>query len=88
MLATFESYEDVNGGKVPIEPPITRIARVSAVTVAMRSSGQMIVVMMDAGTTIPPIPSPARTRMPHSWWRLKRSAHARAPHPGGRSELQ
>jgi hypothetical protein len=56
------------GGKrrdEPIEPPMTRIASVRAVTVAMRSSGQMIVVMIEAGTTMPPIPSPARTRSPH-----------------------
>jgi len=30
------------------------------------TSGQMIVVMMDAGTTIPPMPRPARTRIPHA----------------------
>jgi hypothetical protein len=30
------------------------------------TSGQMIVVMIEAGTTIPPIPSPARTRSPQS----------------------
>ena len=64
---------------------MTRIARVSAVMVAIRSSGQMIVavfvsaiaqeavedgndlLMIEAGTTMPPIPRPARTRMPQSW---------------------
>ena len=29
------------------------------------TSGHMIVVMMDAGTTIPPIPRPASARSPH-----------------------
>ena len=33
-------------------PPMTRIASVSAAIVAMRSSGQIIVVMMLAGTTL------------------------------------
>lgn len=64
------------------------MARVKAVTVAMRSSGQITVVIIEAGTTIPPIPRPARTRMPQSWWRLKRSAQARAPHPGEKSVIK
>ena len=45
---------------------MTRIESVRAAMVAIRSSGQMIVVIMDAGTTIPPMPSPARMRMPQS----------------------
>ena len=44
---------------------MTRIASVNAETVAIRSSGQMIVVMTDAGTTIPPIPKPLNIRRPH-----------------------
>lgn len=48
---------------------------------AMRSSGQMMVVMMEAGTTIPPIPRPATTRIPYTALRLSRRAAARAPHP-------
>jgi hypothetical protein len=36
---------------------MTRMDRVSAAMVAIRSSGQMIVDMMEAGTTIPPIQS-------------------------------
>ena len=31
-----------------------------------RTSGQMMVVMIEAGTTMPPIPRPARTRRPHA----------------------
>ena len=31
-----------------------------------RTSGQMMVVMMEAGTTMPPIPRPARTRRPQA----------------------
>lgn len=38
------------------------------------TSGQIMVVMMDAGTTIPPIPSPARMRRPQSWYRLSTRA--------------
>lgn len=49
-----------------MEPPMTRTASVRAVTVAMRSSGQMIVVMIEAGTTMPPMPRPATTRIPQS----------------------
>jgi hypothetical protein len=64
-----------------MEPPITRMASVSAVTVAIKSSGQIIVVIIEAGTTMPPIPSPATTRIPQSLYRLKRSAQARAPQP-------
>lgn len=30
------------------------------------TSGQIIVVMIDAGTTIPPIPRPARTSSPYN----------------------
>lgn len=39
------------------------MARVSAVTVAISSSGQMIAVIIDAGTTIPPIPRPEICKM-------------------------
>jgi hypothetical protein len=52
----------------------------------MRSSGQMMVVMMEAGTTIPPMPRPARIRRPQRVCKLKRLAQARAPQPG-RGEL-
>ncbi len=31
------------------------------------TSGQMMVVMIEAGTTIPPMPMPARTRRPQTW---------------------
>lgn len=55
--------------------------RVSAAMVAMRSSGQMIVVMILAGTTIPPIPRPARTRIPHRVDMLSGLATDMAPHP-------
>jgi len=41
--------------------------RVRAATVAMRSSGQMMVVMIEAGTTMPPMPRPARIRRPQIW---------------------
>jgi len=60
---------------------MTRMASVRAVTVAMRSSGQIIVVMIEAGTTMPPIPRPARIRRPQSVCRLKRLAQASAPQP-------
>ena len=30
------------------------------------TSGQTMVVMIEAGTTMPPIPRPARTRRPHA----------------------
>lgn len=43
-------------------PPTTLMARVKAEMVAIKSSGQTIVVMMDAGTRIPPIPKPAIQR--------------------------
>lgn len=45
------------------------------------TSGQMMVVMMDAGTTIPPIPRPAMVRMPQSLLRLSTLAQASAPQP-------
>lgn len=65
----------------PILPPITRIESVRAATVAMRSSGQMMVVMIDAGTTMPPIPRPAIIRRIHKVERLSRVATASEPHP-------
>ena len=37
--------------------------------------------MMDAGTTIPPIPRPATISRPQSWCRLSRVAIAREPQP-------
>lgn len=45
------------------------------------TSGQMIVVIIDAGTTIPPIPRPAKTRSPQTIWRLSVRAAARPPTP-------
>src|SRR5437763_15620084 len=54
---------------------------VRAATVAIRSSGQMMVVMIEAGTTMPPMPRPARTRRPQSVWRLSTRATAREPQP-------
>lgn len=60
---------------------MTRMASVRAATVAMRSSGQIMVVMMEAGTTMPPMPRPARTRRPQRVWRLSTRAQARAPMP-------
>lgn len=60
---------------------MTRIDSVSAATVAIRSSGQMMVVMTDAGTTMPPIPRPATTRIPYTAGRLSRVAAAMAPVP-------
>lgn len=68
-------------------PPITRIASVSAATVAMRSSGHMIVVMILAGTSIPPMPSPATKRRPQRVLRLSTRAQARDPHPAVWKEL-
>ena len=62
-------------------PPMTRIARVSAAIVAMRSSGQMMVVMIDAGTTIPPMPKPAMMRIIQRTARLSTRATANAPVP-------
>lgn len=53
----------------------------SAAMVAIKSSGQIMVVMIEAGTTIPPIPSPAMTRRTHSVDKLCLVAHASAPHP-------
>lgn len=55
--------------------------RVIAAIVAIKSSGQMMVVMMEAGKTMPPIPRPARMRMIHSVDRLSRVATERAPQP-------
>lgn len=40
-----------------------------------------LLVMIDAGTTIPPIPRPASTRIPQSWPRLSTRAIAIAPQP-------
>ena len=40
-----------------------------------------MVVMMEAGTTIPPIPRPARVSRPHSWYRLSGRAIEIAPQP-------
>ena len=60
---------------------MTRMASVKAATVAIRSSGQMMVVMMEAGTTMPPIPRPAKTRRPQSVCRLSAVAQARDPIP-------
>ena len=40
-----------------------------------------MVVMMDAGTTIPPMPRPAKTRSPHKTWRLSARATAIEPTP-------
>lgn len=62
-------------------PPMTRIERVRAETVAIKSSGHIIVVIIEAGTTIPPIPNPAIMRRAHSVDRLCLLAHASAPHP-------
>lgn len=47
----------------------------------MRSSGQIIVDMMDAGTTIPPIPTPAMMRRIQRVDRFVRVATAREPQP-------
>jgi hypothetical protein len=58
---------------------MTLMERVRAAMVAMRSSGQMMVVMIDAGTTIPPIPNPPMMRMIHRTFRLLTVATARAP---------
>lgn len=66
---------------------MTRMASVRAATVAMRSSGQMMVVIMEAGTTMPPMPRPARTSRPQSVWRLSTGAQARAPMPAWVSEI-
>lgn len=60
---------------------MTRILSVRAATVAIRSSGQMIIVIIEAGTTIPPIPRPASTRIPQSWYMLSTRPTAIAPHP-------
>ena len=38
-------------------------------------------LMMDAGTTIPPMPRPATIRMPQTTWRLSLVATDRAPQP-------
>ena len=45
------------------------------------TSGQMIIVMIDAGTTIPPIPRPAIMSGAHAALRLSTWATAMAPHP-------
>lgn len=45
------------------------------------TSGQIIVVIIDAGTTIPPIPRPAKTRSPQTTWRLSVRETARPPIP-------
>jgi hypothetical protein len=61
VLARTEHYINLSSGNLP--PPMTRMLRVNADTVAIRSSGQTIVVMMEAGTRIPPIPRPARIKI-------------------------
>lgn len=45
------------------------------------TSGQIIMVMIEAGTTIPPIPNPAIMSGAHVSSRLSTRAIARAPHP-------
>lgn len=60
---------------------MTRMDSVRAAMVAIRSSGQMMVEIIEAGTTIPPIPSPARTRSPHILSRLSGVDMAREPVP-------
>lgn len=45
------------------------------------TSGQMIVVIIDAGTTIPPIPRPAKTSSPQTTLMLSGRATARPPIP-------
>lgn len=45
------------------------------------TSGQIIVVIIDAGTTIPPIPRPAKTSSPQTTWMLSVRATARPPIP-------
>lgn len=47
-----------------------------------RTSGQMMVVMIEAGTTMPPMPSPARMRRPHARWRVSAWSEDRAAIPG------
>jgi hypothetical protein len=42
-----------------------------------------MVVMIEAGTTIPPIPSPARNKRPQSLSMLSGVAMDKAPHPTG-----
>jgi len=75
---------------------MTRIAKVRAATVAMRSLGQMMVAikvnraqqnprytlnlqMIDAGITIPPIPSPVSTKKPQGQYKLSTLPIAGAP---------
>lgn len=60
---------------------MTRMANVRAAIVAIRSSGQMIVVMIEAGTTMPPMPKPAMIKMIHRLDRLSTLATAMAPVP-------
>ena len=43
----------------PIEPPITRIDKERATVVAMNSSEQTVIAMVDGGTRTPPTPKPA-----------------------------
>jgi hypothetical protein len=69
-------------------PPMTRMERVSADTVAIRSSGQMMVVMMEAGTTMPPMPRPAMIKMIQSTARLSGRATAMAPVPAVMKTLE
>lgn len=64
-----------------MEPPITRIASVRAAAVAIRSSGQIMVVMIEAGMTIPPIPRPPRIRRPQARYNVSALREAREPMP-------
>lgn len=45
------------------------------------TSGHIIVVMIEAGTIMPPIPRPAMIRMPQSWYRLSGRPIDMAPQP-------
>jgi len=55
------------------------MARVREAIVAIRSGGQIMVVMIEAGTTMPPIPRPAMIKITYTAGRLSVRAAARAP---------
>ena len=59
--------ESCDGGDEILSGSVSRVMRIAGGGGRVgRTSGQMIVVMMEAGTTMPPIPRPARTSRPQA----------------------